>query len=73
MLRKETVTPETLELLKRLMQVKLLTSFVLVGGTALALQIAHRRSIDIFSKGSWLYFYFRCEKRYNTIPKYRCN
>ncbi len=52
MLRKETVTPKTLELLKRLMQDKLLTSFVLVGGTALALQIAHRRSIDIdlFSK-----------------------
>ncbi len=43
MLRKETVTPETLELLKRLMQDKLLTSFVLAGGTALALQIAHRR------------------------------
>lgn len=52
MLRKETVTPETLELLKELMQDKLLVSFVLVGGTALALQIAHRRSIDIdlFSK-----------------------
>ena len=52
MLRKETVTTETLELLKELMHDKLLTSFVLVGGTALALQIAHRRSIDIdlFSK-----------------------
>ena len=52
MLRKETVTPETLELLNKLMQDKLLSSFVLVGGTALALQIAHRRSIDIdlFSK-----------------------
>lgn len=52
MLRKETVTTETLELLKELMQDKLLNSFALVGGTALALQIAHRRSIDIdlFSK-----------------------
>ena len=55
MLRKEAVTAETLELLKKLMKDKLLTAFVLVGGTALALQIAHRKSIDIdlFSKESF--------------------
>jgi hypothetical protein len=47
MLRKETVTPATLELLNRLMQDKHLADFTLVGGTALALQIAHRHSIDI--------------------------
>lgn len=52
MLRKETVTPETLELLKNLMKDERLIPFTLVGGTALALQIAHRQSIDIdlFSK-----------------------
>jgi len=52
MLRKETVTLGTLELLKELMQDDNLKPFTLVGGTALALQIAHRSSIDIdlFSK-----------------------
>jgi hypothetical protein len=47
MLRKETVTPATLELLNTLMQDKQLADFTLVGGTALALQIGHRFSIDI--------------------------
>jgi len=47
MLRRETVTPDTLELLKSLMQKDYLQQFVLVGGTALALQIGHRRSIDL--------------------------
>lgn len=47
MLRKETVTPSTLELLNKLMQDSNLADFTLVGGTALALQIAHRHSIDI--------------------------
>jgi len=47
MLRKETITPGTLELLKTLMQDENLHSFFLVGGTALSLQIGHRISIDI--------------------------
>lgn len=47
MLRKETVTPKTLELLINLMEDVNLLDFTLVGGTALALQIAHRDSIDI--------------------------
>lgn len=47
MLYKETVSPATLELLTRLMQDKTLEDFFLVGGTALALQIGHRISIDI--------------------------
>jgi hypothetical protein len=47
MLRKETVTTGTLELLKNLMQDKNLDDFFLVGGTALSLQIGHRISIDI--------------------------
>ena len=47
MLRKETVTAGTLELLKDLMQDENLNSFYLAGGTALSLQIGHRISIDI--------------------------
>jgi len=47
MLRTETVTPDTLELLKQLMQDEHLKDFILVGGTALSLQIGHRISIDL--------------------------
>lgn len=47
MLRKETVSDSTLELLKTLMSDDLLKGFFLVGGTALSLQMGHRVSIDI--------------------------
>jgi hypothetical protein len=47
MLRKETVSEPTLELLKTLMNDGLLKDFFLVGGTALSLQIGHRISIDL--------------------------
>ena len=47
MLHKETVESRTLELLKRLQDEPLLSSFNLVGGTALALRIGHRKSIDL--------------------------
>lgn len=47
MLRKETVSESTLELLKTLMKDELLGNFFLAGGTALALQIGHRISIDL--------------------------
>jgi len=47
MLRKETVSESTLELLKTLMNDELLKAFFLVGGTALSLQIGHRISIDL--------------------------
>ncbi|MDR3695816.1 nucleotidyl transferase AbiEii/AbiGii toxin family protein [Mucilaginibacter sp.] len=47
MLRKETVSTSTLELLKDLMQDENLADFFLVGGTALSLQIGHRISIDL--------------------------
>jgi nucleotidyltransferase AbiEii toxin of type IV toxin-antitoxin system len=47
MLRKETVTSATLELLKELMGDSHLKDFFLVGGTALSLQIGHRISVDI--------------------------
>ena len=47
MLHKETVGKGTLELLKTLMNDPLLDNFFLVGGTALSLQIGHRKSIDL--------------------------
>lgn len=47
MLHYETVEPDTLELLRGLMDMPYLSSFSLVGGTALALQIGHRKSIDL--------------------------
>jgi predicted nucleotidyltransferase len=47
MLHYQTVDPNTLELLKSLMQKNYLKQFVLAGGTALALQIGHRKSVDL--------------------------
>ena len=47
MLHKETIDAATLELLKRLMGDERLQSFVLVGGTSLALQMGHRISVDL--------------------------
>lgn len=47
MLHGQTVTTETLGILKVLMSQKLLSDYWLVGGTSLALQIGHRRSIDL--------------------------
>jgi hypothetical protein len=43
----ETVESGTLELLKRLIADKQLGAFNLVGGTALALRLGHRKSIDV--------------------------
>ena len=47
MLHKETVDASTLELLKQLMADRRLKDFVLVGGTALSLQMGHRISADL--------------------------
>ncbi len=47
MLYKATIDDSTLELLIRLMADEALNDFVLVGGTALALQLGHRISVDI--------------------------
>jgi len=47
MLYYETVRPSTLALLKKIMAVPELEDFNLVGGTALALQLGHRISIDL--------------------------
>ena len=47
MLHYETVDEGTLELLKQLQSLSILSEMRLVGGTSLALQIGHRKSIDI--------------------------
>lgn len=47
MLSFQTVLPDTLELLKTLMRLPILQQTRLVGGTALALQYGHRRSVDL--------------------------
>lgn len=47
MLYKETVDPDTLGLIYQLQQDRMFKDFVLVGGTALALHIGHRISVDI--------------------------
>ena len=47
MLSLQTVYPDTLELLKTLMRLPILGQMRLVGGTALALQYGHRRSVDL--------------------------
>jgi len=51
MLRTESVDRTTLDLIRQLQGKKYLEDFVLVGGTGLALQIGHRKSIviDLFS------------------------
>lgn len=47
MLHKETIAPSTWELLKKLQTEDLFHGFRLVGGTSLALQLGHRKSVDL--------------------------
>ena len=47
MLQTQTITPDTLELLKKLSNQPALSQTRLVGGTALALQYGHRQSVDL--------------------------
>ena len=47
MLQHHTVEPGTLGLLKKIMAITELSGFNLAGGTALALQIGHRKSVDL--------------------------
>lgn len=58
MLQRIAVKDSTLELLIKLMKDDLLNDFSLVGGTALALQIGHRDSIDLD---------FFCKKQYDAL------
>ena len=52
MLQKNTVTTATLELLSRMMSDEFFSEFMLVGGTALALQLGHRKSLDLELPGT---------------------
>ena len=47
MLHLATVEPDTLGLLRKLMTLPYMDRFFLVGGTALSLQMGHRKSIDL--------------------------
>ena len=47
MLHYKTIEPETLGILKKIQQIKEFSNLRLVGGTGLALQIGHRKSIDL--------------------------
>ena len=47
MLHTETVEPSALDLLKRLQRLPELSNIRLVGGTALALHLGHRKSVDL--------------------------
>jgi hypothetical protein len=71
MLYKETVSAGTLELIQRLMKDEQFNNFNLVGGTALALQLGHRISIDIdlFSQKRFDTALLKehLEKNYNAI------
>ena len=53
MLQIGTITPDTLELLKRLQSIPELANTRLVGGTALAFHLGHRLSIDLDLFGSF--------------------
>ena len=55
MLHLEAIEPHTLELLKRLQRLPALADTRLVGGTALALQLGHRISVDLDVFGRWDY------------------
>jgi|694.fasta_scaffold02143_12 hypothetical protein len=47
MLYYETIEPELLELLNKLLDIEEFKELRLVGGTSLALQYGHRKSVDI--------------------------
>ncbi len=55
MLHLEAIEPTTLDLLKRLQALPILAETRLVGGTALALQLGHRVSVDLDIFGKWNY------------------
>lgn len=55
MLHLETIEPATLDLLKRLQTLPVFAETRLVGGTALALQLGHRVSVDLDIFGKWDY------------------
>jgi hypothetical protein len=71
MLHEETVKPGTLDLIHKLMRDQQFKSFYLVGGTALALKLGHRESIDIdlFNTGDFdaVKLAAHLEKQYHAL------
>lgn len=69
MLHKETVTPATLDLIRKLQADPELSGFNMAGGTALALMVGHHISDDIFlfsqQEFDAEYHAFHLEKSYN--------
>lgn len=69
------VSPETLILTKELQSITELNKFYLVGGTALALQMGHRNSIDIdlFSQDDFdsMEILKILKEKYNVIERYK--
>ena len=55
MLHLETIAPATLDLLRRIQLLPVLAETRLVGGTALALHLGHRISVDLDIFGKWDY------------------
>lgn len=69
MLYYETIDSKTLELLKRLQSVSAFSLLRLAGGTSLALQVGHRKSIDIDLFGHIQADEFTISKKLNEIGK----
>jgi hypothetical protein len=69
MLHYNTITPETLELLTKLQSIPDFAEMRLVGGTSLALQIGHRKSIDIDLFGHIRGDEFSVSEEINTLGK----
>ena len=62
MLFLDAIEPKTLSLLKQLQALPVLAETRLVGGTALALQLGHRTSVDLDIFGKWDYSEDLCGK-----------
>jgi len=69
MLQLHTILPDTLELLKKIQALPTVTGTRLVGGTALALQIGHRQSVDLDFFGDLFGDIEQCEEDLRTIGK----
>ena len=61
MLRLETIESKTLSLLERIQRLPELEDTRLVGGTALAMQLGHRISVDLDIFGRWDYAFDLCD------------
>jgi len=67
MLYYKTIDNHVLELLIKLLKIPEFNNMRLVGGTALALQIGHRKSVDIDLFGTLEADYLEIEKNYRNL------